>query len=57
MGVQVAKSGKARKPARFDSGAVRRESPPDGGDDTTPDKDVHCPVLDGIDHVCPAYQE
>jgi hypothetical protein len=57
VGVQVAKSGQARKPVCFDSGAVRGDSPPDGGDDTAPDKDVHLSVLDGIDHACPMYQE
>src|SRR5664280_1925164 len=58
VGVQVAKSGQACKPARFDSsGAVRGESLADGGDDTAPDKDVHCPVLDGVDYVCPVYEE
>jgi hypothetical protein len=55
--VQVAKSGQAGKPTRFDSSAVRGETPPDGGDDTAPDKDVYLSVLDGIDHTRPVYQE
>jgi hypothetical protein len=58
VGVQVAKSGQACKPTRFDSNnAVRGKSPPDGGDDTAPDKDIRCFVSNGVDYVCSAYQE
>jgi len=58
VGVKVAKSGQTRKPARFDSSnAVRGKSPPDGGDDTAPDKDIHCSVMGRVDYLCPAYQE
>src|SRR5450756_834544 len=58
VGVQVAKSRQACKPARFDSSsAVRGESPLDGSDDTALDTDIHCSVMGRVDYVCPVYQE
>jgi hypothetical protein len=42
VGVQVTKSGQARKPSRFDNnGVVTGKSPSDGSDDTALDKDIH----------------
>jgi hypothetical protein len=58
VGVQVAKSGQARKPSRFDNnGVVRGKSPSDSSDDTALDKDVQLSILSDVDHVRPVYQE